>query len=58
VVAETIEEHHLYQVSDGVLQRSEAIDHEAGSILSVTCTCDDCRHLWRPRGIQTLDDFT
>lgn len=52
---ETAEEYVIYSVRGGVMP-GEATDHEAGSILGVTCECESCGHKWKPRGVTQWTD--
>jgi Zn finger protein HypA/HybF involved in hydrogenase expression len=55
-ITETFEEHVLVEIVDGV-HPGEILDHEAGSILGVSCQCAQCRHTWKPRGVFQIDDM-
>ena len=47
-LVETIEEHVIYDVVNGVMPQ-EATDHEAGSAIGLAAECAKCSHKWRPR---------
>jgi hypothetical protein len=53
---EVFEELVHVQIRNGV-HPGEAVDHEAGAILGISCICDRCGHYWTPRGAKSMDDL-
>jgi len=53
---EVFEEIVICEVVDGIFP-AEATDHEAGSVIGVSCRCDKCDHKWKPRGARSIEDL-
>ncbi len=49
VLTETIEEHVLYEVTEGKMPDC-ATDHIPGGVLGLSAECNACNHVWKPRG--------
>lgn len=46
-----------FTVVDGVFDRSDG-QHEPDSIDRLDARCAKCRHLWKPRGANSINDVT
>ena len=46
---------NYHQSADGKID--EIGYFNPGAVLRVDCTCDECGHMWRPRGVLQVSDF-
>lgn len=53
---EVFEEIVICSVRNGVFP-DQADDHQPGGIVGVSCECDKCGHMWKPRGAKSLGDI-